>query len=384
MNARCPLVPYEWPGQIYPKLPPEIIERISGFAERVSFAGGDYLYEVGDRGVDFFVILDSAIDILESDGRDGHVLITTHEAGQFTGELDHMTGRAVSVCARAVRPTAALRIGRTSFRRMLSVEPDIGEIVLRALILRRVDLIDHAEGGTIVVGAARSASTLRLQSFLTRNGYPHRLLDIGRDPDAQQALEAFRIGADALPVVILSGAQVLQRPSNRELADALGITERLDPGRVYDVAVIGSGPAGLAAAVYAASEGLDTIVIEAVGPGGQAGSSSRIENYLGFPIGISGQALADRAQVQEQKFGARLVVARAAIGLDASRFPYRVHLSMARTTLPHGRSSLPREPAIDGWISRTSGDWVARVSGPVLPRSGRTASGYRSARPRAL
>ncbi|HTO64704.1 MAG TPA: FAD-dependent oxidoreductase [Bradyrhizobium sp.] len=318
--------PYDWSGQIFPKLSSEIIERISAYGERGSFDGGEYFYEAGDRGVDFFVILDGAVDILASDGRDGHVLITTHEAGQFTGELDHLTGRSVLVCAQATRRTTVLRVRETSFRRMVSAESDIGEIILRAFILRRVDLVEHAEGGTVVVGAARSADALRIQSFLARNGYPHRLLDISRDPHAQQALETFHIGADTLPVVILNGQQVLARPSNRELADALGITEELDPGHVYDVAVIGGGPAGLAAAVYASSEGLDTVVIEAVGPGGQAGSSSRIENYLGFPTGISGQALAARAQVQAQKFGARLAVARAAVGLDCGGFPYRVDL----------------------------------------------------------
>ncbi|MDF2997594.1 MAG: cation tolerance protein CutA [Xanthobacteraceae bacterium] len=318
--------PYDRPGQTFPKLPPAMVERIAKYGERSSFDGGDYLYEFGDRDVDFFLVLDGAVDVLESDGRDGHVLITTHEAGGFTGELTHVTGRAVLVCARAARPTAAIRVSRSSFRRMVSAEPDIGEIILRAFILRRVGLIQHAEGGTIIVGSAHSASALRIQSFLTRNGYPHRLLDIGRDAGAQQALESFHLGADDLPVVILSGEQVLAHPTNRDLADALGITEELAPDHVYDVAIVGAGPAGLAAAVYAASEGLDTIVIEAVGPGGQAGTSSRIENYLGFPTGISGQALAGRAQVQAQKFGARIVVARAATGLDCSGFPYKVRL----------------------------------------------------------
>ncbi len=317
---------YDRPGQIFPKLPSDILERMSRYGAHGRFDGGDYLYRVGDREVDFFVVLDGAVDVLESDGRGGHVLVTTHQPGQFAGELHHMTGRAVLVCARAACPTVVLRIQPDAFRRMTSAEPDIGEIILRALILRRIDLVEHAEGGTVIVGAGNSADTLRIQSFLTRNGYPHRLLDIDRDPHAQAALATFHVGPDVLPVVILNSEQILECPSNRGLADGLGISEALDPDHVHDVAVIGGGPAGLAAAVYAASEGLDTIVVEAVGPGGQAGGSSRIENYLGFPTGISGQALADRAQIQAQKFGARLVVATAATGLDCSRSPYRVHL----------------------------------------------------------
>ena len=322
--VRLPTDPGERPAQTFPRLPPAVIERIAGYGERHAFDGGEYLYDVGDRSVDFFVVLDGAVDVMGSDGQGGHVLITTHVPGSFTGELDHVTGRAVLVCARAMRPTTVIRVPRDSFRRMVSAEPDIAEVILRAFILRRVDLIEHAEGGTVIVGEASSASALRIQGFLTRNGYPHRFLDVGSDPDAKRALEAFHIDSDALPVVILGSEQVLEHPTNRELADALGITEVLDPVHVYDVAVVGAGPAGLAAAVYAASEGLDTIVIEALGPGGQAGSSSRIENYLGFPTGISGQVLAARAQVQAQKFGARLVIARAAAGLDCTGFPYRI------------------------------------------------------------
>jgi thioredoxin reductase (NADPH) len=346
------------PEQTFPRLPTAIIDRIAAYGERHVFDGGEYLYDVGDRGVDFFVVLEGAVDVMSSDGRGGHVLITTHVPGSFTGELDHVTGRAVLVCARATRPTTVIRVQRASFRRMVSAEPDIAEVILRAFILRRVDLIEHAEGGTVIVGDARSSSALRIQSFLTRNGYPHRLLDIGSDPDAQPALEAFHVGRNALPVVILSSEQVLENPTNREMADALGIAETLDPVHVYDVAVVGAGPAGLAAAVYAASEGLDTIVIEALGPGGQAGSSSRIENYLGFPTGISGQELAARAQVQAQKFGARLVIARAAAGLDCLAFPFQVLLEggdvvTARTVVVatgarYKRLSLPNLAQFEG------------------------------------
>jgi thioredoxin reductase (NADPH) len=318
--------PYDRPAQTFPKLPPEMIERIKPYGRPDGFDGGARLFRVGDRNVDFFLILEGAVDILESDGHGGHALIVTHEAREFTGELDHLSGRAVIVCARAAQPTRVIRVTRFDFRRMASAEPDIGEIILRALILRRVGLIQHAEGGIVLVGGMRTGDTLRIQTFLMRNGYPYRLLDTDQDPDAGSALQSFQLGKVALPVVIIDGQTVLQNPRNSALADALGITEEVDPERVYDVVVVGAGPSGLAAAVYAASEGLDTIVIEAIGPGGQAGSSSRIENYLGFPTGISGQALAGRAQIQAQKFGARLVVARAAVSLECSTMPFRLRM----------------------------------------------------------
>jgi thioredoxin reductase (NADPH) len=324
-DGAMPTDPYDRPAQTFPKLPPEMVERIKKYGQQDSFDGGAYLYHVGDRDVDFFLILEGAVDILESDGHGGHVLVITHEVSEFTGELDHLSGRAVFVCARAARPTKVIRVSPASFRKLASAEPDIGEIILRAFILRRVGLIQHAEGGTILVGSHRLADTLRIQSFLTRNACPHRFLDTDIDPDAAAALKSFHLDAGSLPVVIINARDVLQKPTNSELADALGITEHLDPDRIYDVVVVGAGPAGLAAAVYAASEGLDTVVIESMAPGGQAGSSSRIENYLGFPTGISGQALSGRAQVQAQKFGARLAIARAAIGLDCD-FPFRVHM----------------------------------------------------------
>ena len=325
------LDPYARRDETFPKLPEEMVARIKSYGRVDHFDGGVYLFQVGDRNVDFFLILEGTVDILESDGRGGLALVTTHEANEFTGELDHLTGRAVLVCARAVRPTQVVRLTGAEFRRMTSAELDIGQILLRAFILRRVGLIQHTEGGTVLLGSIHSADTHRIQSFLTRNGYPHRVLDVGSDPDAAFALKSFHLASAALPVVILNARTVLKNPTNRGLADALGITEHLDPRRIYDVVVVGAGPAGLAAAVYAASEGLDTLVIEALGPGGQAGSSSRIENYLGFPTGVSGQALAGRAQVQAQKFGARLSVARAATALDCDSVPLRVQMEDGET-----------------------------------------------------
>jgi thioredoxin reductase (NADPH) len=318
--------PYDRPDQAFPRLSAEMVGRVTQYGRVETFDRGAYLYKSGDRGADFFLVLDGAVDILESDGYGGDVVVTTHRANEFTGELNLLSEQAAVVSARVSRPIKAVRVPRAQFRRMVSVEPEIGEVILRAFISRRMGLIQHAEGGAILVGSLHSGETLRIQRFLARNGYPYRFLDTEADPDARIALESFHVSVDALPVVIIDRGKVLRRPQNWELADALGISEELDPGLVYDVAVVGAGPAGLAAAVYAASEGLDTVVIEAIAPGGQAGSSSCIENYLGFPMGISGQGLAERAQVQAQKFGAQLVVGRPATALDCRGLPFRLRL----------------------------------------------------------
>ena len=207
-----------------------------------------------------------------------------------------------------------VRVPRAAFCALIAAEPDIGEIIMRAFILRRVGLLQHEQGGVTLVGPARGADTVRLNAFLTRNGYPHQSLDTDSDPDAEGFLQCFDLGRADLPVVIADG-QPLRNPTNAALVDAIGLTSAIDPDHRFDV-VVGAGPAGLAAGVYAASEGLDTAIVEGVAPGGQAGTSSKIENYLSFPTGISGQALAGRAQTQAQKFGARILVSRAVERLE--------------------------------------------------------------------
>ncbi|MGO6679688.1 FAD-dependent oxidoreductase [Rhizobium leguminosarum] len=317
---------YDEQGREFPKLTRGMVQRAARYGHRQTVDGGEYLYRVGERNVDLFIILDGEVDILESDGRGGHTLVTTHQANQFTGELDQLSGRAVLVCAKVARPTTVLRIPRSAMLSMVRAESDIAEIMMRAFILRRARLQQNAEGGTLILGSEFSADCLRIQSFLLRNGYPHRLIDTDKDPDAREALKLFHINEAALPVVVVEGQTSVSRPTNRDLAEILGIAETFEVNHVYDVVVVGAGPAGLAAAVYSASEGLDTIVVEAFGPGGQAGTSSRIENYLGFPLGVSGQGLASRAQVQAQRFGARLVVARAAKRLECTDLPFEVEL----------------------------------------------------------
>ncbi|GAA0338534.1 FAD-dependent oxidoreductase [Sphingomonas oligophenolica] len=321
-----PSDPLEREAQTFPVLSEAMVARMMPYGREEAVVRGTALYTRGERSVDFFVVLAGSIQVLDTDEHGVASVFTTHRARQFTGELDLFNNRAILVSGRAGEDGRVLRISPASFRRMVSAEADISELIMRAFILRRVGLIRHSHGGVTLIGSGHAADTLRMERFLERNAYPHRLLDIDVDPDAGGFLDCFSITPDQLPVVIGTDAKVLRNPSTPELADALGLTERLDPARIHDVVVVGAGPAGLAAAVYAASEGLDTIVIEGMAPGGQAGTSSKIENYLGFPTGISGQALAGRAQVQAQKFGARLALARPVVSLDCATEPYVVTL----------------------------------------------------------
>ncbi len=318
--------PYQREEQTFPTLKESHLNRIQSFCEKETLSDGALLFERGQRSVDFFIILSGAVEIFETDDSGNANVFTVHREHQFTGELDLFNDREILVSGRASGVTEVLRFKRPDFRRMVVTEPDIGEIIMRAFILRRVGLIRHMQGGVTVLGRKQDSLTLQIDRFLTRNGYPHRMLDIDSDEDSASAMDGFSIERSDLPVVILPDGCLLKAPSDKELADALGLTEELHPDHVYDLAVIGAGPSGLAAAVYAASEGLETIIIEKLAPGGQAGTSSKIENYLGFPTGISGQALAGRAQIQAQKFGAKLAISRNAIGLDCGGDYNKVNL----------------------------------------------------------
>jgi len=321
-----PADPYEREAQTFPRLSAEMVARIATYGSEERFEANTIVFSRGDRGVDFFLVLEGVIEIFDYDEQSQPQVFAEVRERQFAGELDLFNDRQVLVSGRTGEPSRIVRIKRADFRRLVSSEPDIGEIIMRAFILRRVGLIRHVHGGVIIVGPAHSADTLRLQQFLSRNAYPHRVLDTERDPDAGGFLECFELKADELPVVITPDHRVLRNPSLADMADDIGLTENFDHETIFDVAVIGAGPAGLAAAVYAASEGLKTIVVESLAPGGQAGTSSKIENYLGFPTGISGQALAGRAQVQAQKFGARLAVSRAVVRIDCDAAPYALRL----------------------------------------------------------
>ena len=313
-------------AQTFPVMSEAMIARVARYGSEENFEARAAVFSRGDRSVDFFVVIEGSIEIFDVDEHDQPQVFVVLRARQFAGELDLFNDRQVLVSARAGEASRVLRVKRADFRRLVSTESDIGEIVMRAFILRRVGLLRHVHGGVIVVGPAHTADTLRLQQFLSRNAYPHRLLDTEQDAEAGGFLECFSLTAKDLPVVIAPGHRVLKNPTLAQMADDLGLTETFDHAKVFDLAVVGAGPAGLAAAVYGASEGLQTIVVESVAPGGQAGTSSKIENYLGFPTGISGQALAGRAQVQAQKFGARLALSRAVVGLDCDETPYSLKL----------------------------------------------------------
>jgi len=335
-----PSDPYERIAQTFPRLTDEQVERVCRFGTEETLPPQSKVFTQGERTVDFFLVREGAIEVFETDAENGreHVLVV-HGPNEFTGELDMFNDREILVSSRTVKqeqPTRVVRVPRADFRRMITAEPDIAEIIMRAFILRRVGLMKHAQGGgVVVVGPAHGGDTLRVRHFLDRNGYPHRLVDTEDDASAQTFFAACACVATkevgGLPVVLDLRRRVYRNPSNARLADALGLSEQVDAEHVHDVVIVGAGPGGLAAAVYAASEGLDTLVIEGNAPGGQAGTSSKIENYLGFPTGISGQALAGRAQVQAQKFGARLAVSREANGIDCTVWPYKIRLDDDRS-----------------------------------------------------
>lgn len=310
--------PYVRERQTFPTLSAEQIDHIKVFGIVEDLPKATVLFERGDRTVDFFVIIKGNIEVYEH-RRDGENVFTVHKENQFTGELDLFNDRQILVGGRMGEDGQVIRIARPQFRKLLVAEPDIGEIVTRAFILRRVGLISHKQGSVTLLRGDASADTLRIERFLRRNGYPIEVLDCNTG-DCDDVLENYGLGQNDLPAVLIHlGERVLSNPNNYELAEALGLAEAIDEQETFDVTIVGAGPSGLSAAVYAASEGLRTLLLEHDAPGGQASTSSKIENYLGFPTGISGQALAGRAQVQAQKFGAKILLPHSAINIECSK-----------------------------------------------------------------
>ena len=293
-----------------PTLTADMLQRLRAYGSEESFSGSTMLFNRGARDVDLFIVLHGRIELFEQKRGGMSRVIVTLIDGQFSGELDLLTGREVLLSCRATTRSSILRIARCELSRLMRAELDIADLIVRTCITRHAALVRDAQGGVVLLGHAPAADTIRLQQFLTRNGYPHRLIDAGTNPDAELLLQSLDYSANEMPVVFLPDHRILRNPSNTMLADVLGLSEALKQDDLFDVAIVGAGPAGLAAAVYAASEGLRTIVIEGNAPGGQAGTSSRIENYLGFPNGISGQELASSAEIQAHKFGARIVISR--------------------------------------------------------------------------
>jgi thioredoxin reductase (NADPH) len=297
--------------KIFPKLTPVQISRITSHGRLRSVQSGEVLIEQGDRSVPFFVVITGEVEILRPLGAQ-ETLVTVHGPGEFTGEVNMLSGRRSLVRARVTKPGKVIELDHQQMLGLIQTDAELSDILMRAFILRRVELIAAGVGDIVLVGSTYSADTLRIREFLMRNGHPYSYLDLERDPDVQNLLESFQVSASQIPVLICRGQIALRNPSNQEIADCLGFNESIDQTHVRDLTIIGAGPSGLAAAVYGASEGLDVLMLETSSPGGQAGSSSRIENYLGFPTGISGQELAARAFNQAQKFGADMLVARAA------------------------------------------------------------------------
>jgi len=318
----------EAPEQIatmFPKLGDAEIERLTQLGVCGHVEAGDVVVEQGDERHGVFIVIQGSLEVRAGSHGDGEV-VRVLERGMFTGEVNQLSGRRSLVQTRAREASELLEINRASLRRMMQTDVALGEIFLRAFVLRRVFLIANSVGDAVLIGSSHSADTLRLRSFLSRNGHPHTYIDVERDPDVQTTLDHFQVAIEDIPVLICRGDVVLRNPSNADAAACFGLNAGIDEGGVYDLIVVGAGPSGLAAAVYGASEGLNVLVIEGNAPGGQAGASSRIENYLGFPMGISGQDLANRAFIQAEKFGAHVLIARAAQALKCKRAPYTVEL----------------------------------------------------------
>jgi thioredoxin reductase (NADPH) len=304
--------------EMFPTLDDAQIARLTRFGEKRSVQAGEVIYDQGDTSHGVFAVLEGSLE--------ASAVPLVLNKGQFTGEVNQLSGRRSLVRCVAREAGMVLEVTRANLRHVIESDAELGEIFLRAFLLRRVYLIRNSVGDAVLIGSSHSADTLRLQEFLSRNGHPHTYLDVDRDPDTQAVLDQLHVAVIDIPVLICQGTRVLRNPTNAEAAQCFGLNEGIDEASVYDLMIVGAGPSGLASAVYGASEGLNVLVIESTAPGGQAGSSSRIENYLGFPSGISGQDLAGRAFVQAEKFGAKISVARSAKALKCTRKPYCVEL----------------------------------------------------------
>jgi thioredoxin reductase (NADPH) len=311
--------------QIFPKLSSAQTNRIRACGKVRQVTHGEVLFRPGDTNVPFFVLLSGELEVVQP-GIDGERPITKHSAGAFTGELSMISGQRVFVLGRVSQAGEFLEISQDGLRQIVAKDAELSEIIMRAFILRRIALITNNLGNAILLGSHHCAGTLRLREFLGRNGYPYTFVDLDKDKASQALLDRFEVKLSEVPVVICDGRTVLRNPSTQKLADCLGLNANIDASEIRDLIIVGAGPSGLAAAVYAASEGLNSLVIETESPGGQAGSSSKIENYLGFPTGVSGQELAARALNQARKFGADMMVAHSVVRLNCDTRPYKIFL----------------------------------------------------------
>jgi len=345
---------------MFPTLDAAQIERVAAHGIKRRVSAGEVLFDPGGHSTPFFVVTAGEVEIVRPSG-DAETMVAALTSGAFTGEANLLHGRPSFMRARVSQPGDAIELTREQLLGLIQTDAEISEILMRAFIYRRVELIAQGLGDVVLVGSMHSAATLRIKEFLTRNGHPFAYLDLDRDPDVQQLLDRFHVAAAEIPVLICRGKTVLRNPTNRKMADCLGYNDAIDGTHVRDVLIVGAGPAGLAAAVYGASEGLDVLVVESNAPGGQAGSSSRIENYLGFPTGVSGQELAGRALTQAEKFGAEIMIAKGATALTCDRQPYSIQLDdgprIAARTVVIATGAEYRRPAIAS-LSRFEGAGV--------------------------
>ncbi len=316
--------------EAFPVLTGEQINRIRALSKVRRVRAGEILFESGDSGAPFYFLLSGGMEIAQPDLH-GERIVVRYEAGQFSGEVSMLTGRRSLSRGRVTADGEFLELPAEGMRTLIAKDPELSDLFMRALIQRRIILVRSGQGNVILLGSRHSAQTLRLREFLTRNAHPHTYLDLDTDTGVQEFLDHFHVSTSEIPVVICNNRDVLRHPSIQELAHCLGLNENIAGADVCDLVIVGAGPAGLAAAVYGASEGLDVLMLEAEFPGGQAGSSSKIENYLGFPTGVSGLELTARASAQAQKFGAKMLIANRAIKLNCDHRPYGINVDCGRT-----------------------------------------------------
>ena len=319
------------PERIFPTLRPQQIARVDAHGRRRTTTPGEILVEIGDRSLPWFVVISGVVEVVAGD--QAGTLMVRHKPGQFSGEAGLLSGRRNMVRLRVAEPGEVIELTREQLLTLIQTDAELSEVLMRAFILRRMEIIANDLGDVVVVGSTHNAGTLRVKEFLTRNGHPFHFVDLDRDSDARELFDRFHVGPADVPVMICRGELVLRNPTNARIADCLGFNDEIDQTHVSDLVIVGGGPAGLAAAVYGASEGLDVLVLESNVPGGQAGSSSRIENYLGFPTGISGLDLTGRAYAQALKFGAHLMVAKGATRLACDGQRYAVEIDGDRRVL---------------------------------------------------
>jgi thioredoxin reductase (NADPH) len=311
---------------MFPFLTPEQVRRISNIGHRQDVRAGEVLFDAGQQNTSFYVVLEGEIQVVRPIG-DREEPVTVHHPGQFTGEINMLSARRSLTRARMASQGAVIAVDRDALRALVQRDAELSELLMRAFILRRVALMAQDNNDLVLLGSRHSSSTTQIREFLSRNGQPFTYQDVETDPSVQVLLDRFHIGVNDVPVILCQDGRIHKNPTVEFLSSALGLSAEFDPRDVRDVVIVGAGPAGLAAAVYAASEGLKVLVLESTAPGGQAGTSSRIENYLGFPTGISGQALSGRALTQAEKFGAEVAIGRTVARLNCDSRPYTLHLS---------------------------------------------------------